>query len=357
MRPEKLIGEYQSLRAAYEAGQHSEEEFNAACDDLMAEDDEGHWWSVNSNGQLLFYDDAASQWVARAAPVSWSRKAPPPKPARVQSLGRSETKKSTPAKASKKEEPKDKPSPDDPKLAALAAIDPGKSIWNALAIVFFASLILSWVGWDILKIVPLTINKLIPTGGCTSFSPASIGMYFCSAFVGLRVVFGSLVLAVLLFFARKPITVVINRINTLLPTSYRSVMPAVLAALFFAIVWSGSHALTGGLWGILPHRAFPALVGVLVHFTMVFGPDFMNRHAGFFDARDRLSTLTRWVLVFIIPTGISLVITLQQRVSNEAFKQQFVVLVGMVVAFIIMTPRSGKLSDLARQGGKTGEAG
>lgn len=194
--------------------------------------------------------------------------------------------------------------------------------------------------------MPQAINTVIPTGGCTSFSPASVGMYICSAFVGLRVVFGSLVLAVVLLILRKPITVLVNAINQAAPAQYRSILPAVVAAVFFAVVWSGSHASTGNLWGVLPHRAFPAVVGALTQIAMTWGPAFMARHAALFDLRDKLSKLTRWLIVFIAPTAVSLVITAQQRVSNEAFKQQFVVIVGMVIAYLVMTPRSGKLSEL-----------
>ena len=211
---------------------------------------------------------------------------------------------------------------------------------------FCLSLAVSWLGWDLLAVVPLAINGVIPTGSCTGFQPASIGMYLCSALVGLRVVFGSLVLAVVMVILRKPIMAAVGLINKAIPPAFRSVLPAVVAAVFFAVVWAGSHASTGDLKGILPHRAFPALVGVFVQATMTWGPATMARLSLFFRARDVLPKLFRWVLVILVPLMVSLWITAEDRVSNEAYKQQLVVLIGMAAAWVLMTPRTGRLGDL-----------
>ena len=338
MRPETLIEKYRSIRTSYDKGNLSEAEFSAACDELVTSDKDGRWWSVDRTGALLVFDDASGQWT----PYTSGKKTPTSRGGAKAKTTRGHGKSSGGRKPTASGQQADAASREAvPPLPSLEAVGP------SLGIVFAASLILSWIGWDLLKIVPVMINNVIPTGSCTSFSAGSIGMYFCSAFVGLRVVFGSLVLAVALLVLRKPISALINRINAAVPEKHRSVMPAIVAALFFAVVWAGSHDATGDLWGILPHRAFPALVGMFVHLTMTYGPGFIARNKRFFDARDRLSMFMRWGMVFLLPTAVSLVITLQERVSNEAFKQQFVVLVGMLGAFIIMTPRSGKLADMS----------
>ncbi len=358
MRPETLIDKYRTLRAAYDRGQLSEERFAASCEQLMSEDQDGRWWSVDAAGTLSYYDDASGQWVAHgdagigAGPATGGKSAGRTGAARA---GRS-AQPDRSARSHQRPESEARPS-SAADTGPSSAVPPIEAVGGGLVLVFFVSLVLSWIGWDLLKIVPVAINSVIPTGSCTSFSAGSLGMYFCSAFVGLRVVFGSLVLAVVLLMFRKPISAVIKKINQGVPQQHRSLMPAIVAALFFAVVWAGSHDATGDLWGILPHRAFPALVGVFVHLTMSYGPSVIARFSGFFAARDRLGMLTRWGLVFIIPTVVSLAITMQDRVSNEAFKQQFVVLIGMLGAFIIMTPRSGRLSDIAQQAGRRSRKG
>ena len=338
MGPFQLSKEYERLRASYDAGQMSEDALISACQDLVAEDDHGQWWSMGADGQLLKFNNKTLNWVE----ARWSEVG-----VRQDTFAAGHDadmpRATTPDKQAAQWQS------EIPGLASNGAAttpDNRNEALTSLMIVFVACLAISIIGWDIMKIVPKAINSVIPTGGCQGFSAGSVGMYFCSAFVGLRVVFGSLVLAVVLLIFRKPIMAAVNKINKAVPPQYRSIMPAVIASVFFAIVWSGSHYDTGHLWGILPHRAFPAIVGVMVHVMAFYGPAFMERHSGFFDARDRLGKKTRWILVFSIPTLVSLLITFQQRVSNEAFKQQFVVIVGMTVAYLLMTPRSGKLSDL-----------
>ena len=374
MRPDELLSAYGSLRNDFDAGRSSHDDLVKACAALMAEDAEGRWWTVDATGRVLAFDAARNEWVAAALPGAEPRHAPAPPPqtpapeaAPVERRTRHRAAKpaetvaappvaaafaapgmlAAPVRVAGRKVPRAEAAPAAPVASPPEQAAPSQQSTAVMfAVVFGASFLLSWIGWDILGIVPQAINAVIPTGSCTSFAPASIGMYFCSALVGLRVVFGSLVLAVAMLILRKPITAVVNLVNRAVPPQFRSVLPAVVAAGFFAVVWSGSHASTGHLWGILPHRAFPAVVGLFVQITMVWGPGFMARHATFFDARDRLPKIFRWGLVILVPMAVSLFITAEQRVSNEAFKQQFVVLVGMIAAYVIMTPKSGKLSDL-----------
>lgn len=379
MRPEELLSAHGSLRADLEGGRLSQGDFEQACAGLMARDARGRWWAVDVTGRSMLFDVDRQQWIAArppaasgddandealpdpesqgrpfretspepeviatveapaASPGSVRRVAPP-----ISVAGRKRSKARLGGKFAKVVEPGARVPP----IAGVAPTASGQSTAAMFAAAFGASAVVSWIGWDALGIVPQAINAVIPTGSCTGFAPASIGMYFCSALVGLRVVFGSLVLAVVLVILRKPITVIVGQINQWVPARYRSILPALVAAVFFAVVWSGSHATTGALMGILPHRLFPALVGVFVQAAMVWGPDIMTRHATFFGLRDRMPKIVRWIIVVMVPIAVSLLITAEQRVSNEAFKQQFVVLVGMITAWVLLTPRSGRLADL-----------
>jgi hypothetical protein len=345
MRPEELARQYHDLRALYDSGRMSQDDFLSACAELMAEDDAGTWWAVDATGQLLRHDPATQAWLpAEPAAGRGSRAAErvDPKHAAPRGSGTAGGGVSPPSGQSTAGAGAAPVMP-----PVLPLFDPA-SLTN-IAIVFGASLVISWAGWNLLMAVPVSINALIPTGSCANYTPKTFGMYVCSAFVGLSVVFGSLVLAMAMILLRKPITALINKLNAAVPQKYRSVMPAIAAAVFFAVVWSGSHYATGSSVGIVSHRAFPALVGVLVHLTIYYGPAFMARFPGVFDARDRLPKLTRWLVMFFVPTGLSLLLTFQERVSNEAFKQQFVVIVGMLVAYVILTPRP--TAGVAAQGG------
>jgi hypothetical protein len=323
MRPQDLKSRYAALRAEFDARRATADDFADRCAKLMAQDAAGNWWTVDTRGRLHTFDQTLQAWkeAEPSAPPPPFKDAPEPSPV---------------ALAAKPKEPG--------ATVALPALP--TSAPAMLGTIFAVSLVLSYLGWDILGLPPQIINTVIPTGGCTGFTPATTGMYICSAFVGLRVVFGSLVLAVVMVVLRKPITAVVNAVNKAAPVQYRSILPAVVAAMFFAVIWSGSHVSTGSLWGIVPHRAFPAIIGALTYVSMTWGPGFIAQHATLFDARDKLPKFSRWLVVFATPTVISLLLTAQQRVSSEAFKQQFVVIVGMVVAYLAMTPRSGNLSDL-----------
>lgn len=365
MRPDDLVLTWKALRSDHDAGRLDWDGLVRACADLRTRDAEGRWWAVDAAGRLLVFDDAGQRWTEapRAAP-------PPPSP---QPAARRRTRRSArtePAAAEDEEGRAAVPArlavvvgdgrfgppmwvagrapPPAASEAAPAApfAERAKATVITFGFAFCLSLAVSWLGWDLLAVVPLAINGVIPTGSCTGFQPASIGMYLCSALVGLRVVFGSLVLAVVMVILRKPIMAAVGLINKAIPPAFRSVLPAVVAAVFFAVVWAGSHASTGDLKGILPHRAFPALVGVFVQATMTWGPATMARLSLFFRARDVLPKLFRWVLVILVPLMVSLWITAEDRVSNEAYKQQLVVLIGMAAAWVLMTPRTGRLGDL-----------
>jgi hypothetical protein len=58
----------------------------------------------------------------------------------------------------------------------------------------------------------------------------------------------------------------------------------------------------------------------------------------------------RIAAAIVVPLALSLIITAETRVSNTAFKEQLVVLVGLVSGFLALSPRSGNvLAGVARQ--------
>lgn len=321
MNPRALIRRYDSLRASYDSGALTQDAFVAACADLRAQDSSGQWWAVDTAGHLLQHDPAGGGWLP--AEVE-------PPPAATLRKGGTRGRKVQAAAM---------PSTARPATPAAAAATGAVALVIGLPVSFAATYAVSDWGWDVFRLLPVQINELLPVGGCTSYTPGTLGMYLCSAFVGLRVMFGSLVLAVLLILFRKPIAAIIGGIGKLLPQALRGILPAILAGVFFAVVWAGSHYDTGHLVGIMSQRTFPALVGALSFVAIQFGPGLMARAPGLFAARDRISGFVRWLMVLAAPLLVSLVITYEERVSNEAQKQQIVVIVGMLVAFVLLTPR------------------
>jgi len=188
-------------------------------------------------------------------------------------------------------------------------------------------------------------------GGFEVFAQAGTPkMYFCSAGVGLLTMAGPLLLIVAAFYFRKTLSALVRRYARLLPTEAQFLVAPLLATLLFAMSWSGSHFSTGNGMGIMPQTLFPAVIGLFTFAVGRWGPDAQRRLAPFFDLRDRYPMRLRIAAAIVVPIALSLIITAETRVSNTAFKEQLVVLVGLVSGFLALSPRSGNvLAGVAQQ--------
>jgi hypothetical protein len=64
---------YAELKRQFDAGTISIDDFNAKCERLMIQDDEGHWWAIDpTNDEWTYYD--GSDWIPGAPPIA----EPPP---------------------------------------------------------------------------------------------------------------------------------------------------------------------------------------------------------------------------------------------------------------------------------------
>jgi phosphate starvation-inducible membrane PsiE len=61
----------------------------------------------------------------------------------------------------------------------------------------------------------------------------------------------------------------------------------------------------------------------------------------FFERRERLHVALRILITVAIPTLVSLLITNQDRVTDTALKEQFVVLLGLALAYLMLSPKGG----------------
>lgn len=215
----------------------------------------------------------------------------------------------------------------------------------AAAVVFAVCLIVSVVGWTPLSLPPRLVGSIVPEGNCTGEVPQTRGMYLCSVKVASLTMAGPLLVIVGLVVVRRPITAWIKEQTPKLPEEARFLIAPVLATVMFGIAWAGVHYETADLSGILPQRFFPAVVGLFTFAVTRFGPALQQRLQGFFTVRDRFPAALRIVAALLIPVGVSLLITNQERVSDTALKEQFVVLISLCTGYLALTPRSGDFAS------------
>lgn len=226
----------------------------------------------------------------------------------------------------------------------------------ALAIIFVAGAILSYILWVPAAQPARLINAPLPTMTCVNETPGTTGMHLCAARVAAVTMIGPAVLAVLVLLLRKQLARGVARVSPRVPQGTEQLLGPLLATAIFLIIWAGTHRSTGGQTGILPHKMFPALIGAYTFAVVRYGPALQERWHRFFSWRDSFPTWARVIVTIAIPTAISLVITNQERVSNTAMKEQVVVLVGLGLAYLLMAPRGDISLSLSKIVPGTAEA-
>ncbi len=234
-------------------------------------------------------------------------------------------------------------------VAFLRWVQQEKTGAAAAGLVFVVGAILSMVGWTPLGWPPGFIRALVPQTNCVGVPIQSVQMYLCSAKVGLLVLTGPLVVIVVMFLLRKQITTLVGRAVPRLPQEARFLVAPVLATAMFVMGWSGAHQQTAFQSGILPQNVFPAVIGLFTFAVVRFGPKVQGALVAYFDVRDRFPVWMRLAAAAAVPMLISFLITFQDRVSQEAFKEQFVVLIGLASGYLAMAPRTGDFLSGVRQ--------
>ncbi|MEP7216235.1 MAG: zinc ribbon domain-containing protein [Anaerolineaceae bacterium] len=213
----------------------------------------------------------------------------------------------------------------------------------ALAVVFVAGIMLSLILWWPAGLPARLIDAPLPDLNCTGETPGTNGMRICAAKVAVVKMIGPMLLAALLVVFRKPIGNQVTALSPRVPTGVGQLVAPLLATVFFLIIWSGVHRSTGGQSGILPQKMFPAVIGAYTFAAVRYGPNLQGRMSGFFDWRERVPVWLRAIFTLAVPTAVSLIITNQDRVSDTALKEQFVVLLGLGVAYFALAPRGNDL--------------
>jgi hypothetical protein len=206
--------------------------------------------------------------------------------------------------------------------------------------------VLAYLLWVPFAQPAVLVNKAIGEKTCASKLPGSNAMRTCAATAAAWKMVGPLVVGVVVFLLRRKLTRLVSHLGSRLHPGARPLLAPLLAALLFLLVWAGAHSKTGGQTGLVPQKAFPAVIGVYTIVVIRYGNALRRKLGGFFTKRDRLPFVARLLVTIAVPTGISLLITNQDRVSDTAQKEQFVVLIGLVLAYVMLSPRSGDLRTI-----------
>ena len=209
-----------------------------------------------------------------------------------------------------------------------------------IAVCVVLSLVLSYI------FVPLgsAVKGLLPQWTCTNEVVGSIEMYLCSMKIGLMAILPSIVIIVIVFVLRKPLNKLMESLAKKLPENTRFIVPPIMATLIFSLAWSWYHVDTSSSTGIMPNRIFPVFVGLFTYSAIQFGPKIQNAMASFFRSREKVPVFFRYILVLAIPMGIALLITNQERVTEEALKEQVVVIIALIAAYLLVSPLLEKQS-------------
>lgn len=227
----------------------------------------------------------------------------------------------------------------------FAKLEGDSSGFLSLLVVLVAGVVLAYILWVPFAQPAVLINDAIGEKTCADKLPGTNAMRTCAAGAAAWKMVGPLAVGVVVFLLRKRLTKAVSKLSAKLQLGARPLVAPTLATLLFLLVWAGAHSKTGGQTGIVPQKAFPAVIGVYTYVVVRYGPALRNKLANFFGKRDRLPMVVRVLITVAVPTAVSLLITNQDRVSKTAQKEQFVVLIGLVLAYLMLSPKSGEIAS------------
>ena len=235
-------------------------------------------------------------------------------------------------------------------MSALRSASQERTGIAAALLVFAVCAVISCIVWYPLSLPVRGINAILPDVGCSGSTPGTFQMYLCSAGVGLLTLAGPVLLIVLIFLLRKPLTKAAGRLTLKLPEGVRFLVAPVLATTIFVLAWAGFHHTVTFQVGLLPQIIFPVVIGLFTFAVARYGPSVQRALGPFFDFRDRFPRWLRLVAAIAVPIVISMAITYQERVTQADLKEQFVVLVALVTVYLATAPRGGGLPSAVRHG-------
>jgi hypothetical protein len=176
-------------------------------------------------------------------------------------------------------------------------------------------------------------------------------MFFCAAWAAALTLLGSFLTMLVLFLLRLPLTRLATSLVRPLSPRLRAFILSILAALFFTMVWSGSHPnpRAFGQIGLVQQSHFAGLVALFTYITFTCHQGLQQSLAGFFARRDQVSRWRRLAVAMAVPFVLSLLL---RRGYAPALGEQIVVLVSLFLGFLLFTPRSGAPAGLGPSPGQ-----
>jgi hypothetical protein len=200
---------------------------------------------------------------------------------------------------------------------------------------------LSYLAWPLLAIPGKAMKDVIPRGNCTSETPGSSGMYFCSVKAGFLTALGPLLTVVIAIVFRRPIAAQLQKLTRKLPRNSSTLLTPLVATAMFTMVHASVHDKTADQTGVVPQRMFPALIGLFTFGVARLAPAVSQRFSNRIDARDRFPVVLRVVVALAIPLGASYFLTNQERVSDTALKEQLIAVLTLFTSYAALVPRDG----------------
>jgi hypothetical protein len=209
------------------------------------------------------------------------------------------------------------------------------------AVALAAGAAVSYLLWPVLAIPGKVLKDAIPRGNCTSETPGSSGMYFCSVKAGTLTALGPFITVVVALVFRRPIAAQVRKLTRGLPSSSNVLVMPVMATAMFTMTFAAIHDKTADQSGLVPQRMFPALVGLFTFAASRLAPMVSNRYGAAIDRRNSIPLAMRVVIALAIPLVTSYVLTNQERVSDTALKEQTIALLTLGTSYAALVPRDG----------------
>lgn len=208
------------------------------------------------------------------------------------------------------------------------------------AVTVVTCLALSLALWSPLAQVATAIGGAVPAASCPRDASGVVAA-LCAMQVAARPMLGPLLLALVVFAFRGVLVALVGVAKRRVPAGIAPLLAAAVATVAFALAWSGSHSGRSTEFGVLPQIAFPALVGLCTYAFARWGRTLQAALAPFFWVRDRVSIGLRVILVVALPVALSFWLSSRAGVPRVALNEQVIVVFGVVVGFLLMTPKSG----------------
>jgi hypothetical protein len=199
----------------------------------------------------------------------------------------------------------------------------------------------SYLLWPVLALPGKALKDAIPRGNCTSETPGSSGMYFCSVKAGFLTALGPFLTIVVALFFRRPLAAQVQKLTAKLPRNSSMFFSPVLATGLFTMVHASVHDKTADQTGIVPQRMFPALIGLFTFGAARLAPAISRKWGASIDKRDRIPAVARVVVALAVPLLSSYLLTNQERVSDTALKEQSIALLTLFTSYAAFVPRDG----------------